>query len=76
MWPFRTKVTVYRQKTIDWNKVKTVKDLVSILKEYSLTKNLAVAEHLWDDPRFKNFLGDSITKLTYHDGVLYKKEEE
>lgn len=76
MWPFsKPKVTVYRRKYVDWDKVTSVEDIVSIFKNLKMTSELALGESLWDDPRYKHLLGTRITKLTYVDGRLEKTEE-
>lgn len=76
IWPFKPRVTVYRRRYLDWDKVNTVEDLVNVLQNLKVFSELALTESLWDDPRFKHLLGTRITKLTYVNGCLEKTEEE
>ena len=76
MWPFKQKkIEHYRYKLIDWDKVTTVEDIVTILRNMKLTSSAQVPECDWEDPRFVKFLDTKITTKTYEDGFLVDVKE-
>ena len=82
MWPFKTKipfikdnVVVYRHRLINWNKVKTTKDLVAILRETGLLKSVRVSEEYWSHPDLAKLLEDEVITKTYVNGHLTKEEK-
>ena len=64
---------VIRAKDIDWDKVKTVKDMVAIFKNLGMTRQITVYEEAWNSVGIDHLL----TNKTYVnvDGV-WKEESE
>lgn len=76
MWPFKKPVVdVTRSKNLDWSKVKTVEDLVSILSHTGAFRNMKVDESLWSDPHYAKFTGTKITEVTYVNGMRMSEKE-
>ena len=56
---------VFRTKTIDWSKVKTLEEVIYILSNMERFKRIEVDESEWDDPVIKGLIGKVITETTY-----------
>jgi hypothetical protein len=65
MWPFKNKVEVYRFKYLDWDKVKTTEDLISVLRGANFLRDIQVSETYWDKPGFKNLIGNRVVEKTF-----------
>ena len=79
MWnPFKRSEHVIKTKSVDWNKVKTIEDVILILSGINFTKHITVGELYWNDPRWKALLGTTITEKKFIDGreVECKEYEE
>ena len=55
----------FRTKTIDWDKVKTLEEVIMILKNMERFSNIEVDEDFWNDSKIKGLLGSVITETTY-----------
>ena len=56
---------VFRTKTIDWSKVKTLEEVILILSRLGVSSNIKVDEEHWNDSNVKHLLGSVITETTY-----------
>lgn len=69
MWnPFKKEKRepiVYRTKTLDWDKVTTLEEVITVLRNLGVSKNVRVDEAYWNDPTVKHLLGSVITETTY-----------
>jgi hypothetical protein len=63
--------TINRVKYIDWNKVKTVKDMVAIFSQIGLTIQIKVSEQWWTNHGIDHLLSDK----TYNDANGTWEEE-
>lgn len=72
---FEDKVVVYKHRLVDWNKVKTTKDLVAILRETGILKTVYVSEEYWNHPGLSKVLEDEVITRTYINGRLKEEEE-
>ncbi len=76
MWPFNKKQIEHcRYKPVDWDKVTTVEDVVTLLRNMGLTRSARVPECDWEDPRFVKFLSNKIITRTYQNGFLIDIKE-
>lgn len=81
MWPFKTQIpfikddiTVYKHRLVDWDKVKTVDDLIALVRALNMFKQIFVSEERWDDPGIAKLLDDKTITRTYINGRLEKEE--
>ena len=67
MWgPFkRAKPVTYRTKSIDWDRVTTLEEVILILSKLGVSSNIRVDEEHWNDSNVKHLLGPVITETTY-----------
>lgn len=76
MWnPFKKikpEVVIEKSKQIDWDKVKTVEDVVCILSRLGVTRFAKVPEDEWNNPQVGHLLGNTITEITYVGGFADK----
>lgn len=76
MWPFKKKdnpKSIYRYRTLDWTKVKTVEEVIFILSVLNSTKEIRVSEDCWAD--LPHVLGDLVIEKIYDDGYLEETKE-
>ena len=76
MWPFNKKdkpKAIYRYRTLDWTKVKTVEEVIFILSKMNHTKNIRVSEDCWAD--MPHLMGGTVTEKIYSDGYLEETKE-
>jgi hypothetical protein len=76
LWHKKPKPETFRTKRIDWSKVKTVDDVILILKNYTGTKDIMVDEKYWKYPEVAKLLGSTVTESTYEGSKVTHKEYE
>lgn len=60
--------TTIRYRVLDWDKVKTTKDLVSVLREIHAFKKLNVGEAAWD--KLGHLAGDEVHEAQVDNSIL------
>jgi hypothetical protein len=75
MWPFKPKEQkVERYRLIDWAKVKTTEDIITVLKNVSFTNEIRVPDRCWKDTEYTHLLTDDV--YYRHEGEFNLTKEE